>query len=46
MSDNTLTEAVALSWRSHDWAALSRTVDVGARETGRRGHLRVLPDLS
>src|SRR3954463_4063452 len=29
MSDNTLTEAIALSWRAHDWAGLSRTVDVG-----------------
>src|SRR4051812_2049876 len=30
MSDNTLTEAVELSWRAHDWAGLSRTVDVGS----------------
>jgi pimeloyl-ACP methyl ester carboxylesterase len=29
MSDNTLTEAVALSWRAHDWAGLGRTIDVG-----------------
>jgi pimeloyl-ACP methyl ester carboxylesterase len=29
MSDNTLTEAVALSWRAHDWADLGRTIDVG-----------------
>src|SRR4051795_7853661 len=29
MSDKTLTEAIALSWRAHDWADLSRTVDVG-----------------
>jgi pimeloyl-ACP methyl ester carboxylesterase len=30
MTDNTLTEAVVKSWRAHDWADLSRTVDVGA----------------
>jgi pimeloyl-ACP methyl ester carboxylesterase len=30
MSDKTLTRPVAQSWRAHDWAELSQTVDVGS----------------